>query len=179
MHVYDKNKKLEYNLILQNGLINFNNTKKRFSLKKNDLLNLQETSNKISIEAKKKTDLFIVRSKIRNSQNKLRKYNFMTSIKPRNLWGGKCVSRLLETKNITIVMFDLKKNFQFYDKGHYNEQITWLIKGKMKFFAGKNSKILTPDHGVDIGKYMIHGGISSGAIGFDIFFPKRKEKKYR
>ena len=143
------------------------------------MLTLQTTSEDISIKAKKKSNVFIVRTKIKNSKNKPKKYNFIKNIKPRNLWGGKCISRLLQTKNITIVMFNLKKNFQFYDKGHHNEQITWLFKGKMKFFIGKNSRILTSDHGVDIGKYITHGGISSGAIGFDIFFPKRKEQKYK
>lgn len=179
LNAHNKFKKFEYNLILKNGAVIFQNKKKKINLKENDLLTLQTTNENILIKAKKKSNLFIVRTKIKSYQNKSQKYNFIKNIKPRDLWGGKCISRLLETKNITIVMFNLKKNFQFYDKGHYNEQITWLLKGKMKFFVGKNSRILTSDHGVDIGKYMTHGGISSGAIGFDIFFPKRKEKKYK
>ena len=179
LSVYSKFKKFEYNLLLKNGSVIFQNKKKKINLKQNDLFTLQTTSDDISIKAKKKSNVFIVRTKIKNSQNKSKKYNFIKNIKPRNLWGGKCISRLLQTKNITIVMFNLKKNFQFYDKGHHNEQITWLFKGKMKFFISKNSRILTSDHGVDIGKYITHGGISSGAIGFDIFFPKRKEQKYK
>ena len=48
--------------------------------------------------------------------------------------------------------------------------------------TNKNSssiKTITVDVGVDIGPNHIHGGISSGAIGFDAFFPKRKEQKYK
>ena len=38
---------------------------------------------------------------------------------------------------------------------------------------------LTKQKGVDIGPFHKHGGISNGAIGFDAFFPKRNEKKYK
>ena len=41
-------------------------------------------------------------------------------------------------KELTSVLFDLKRGFKFEDKGHSNEQITWLIKGNMDFNA--NSK---------------------------------------
>ncbi len=40
-------------------------------------------------------------------------------------------------------------------------------------------KTITADIGVDIGPNHIHGGVSSGAVGFDAFFPKRIEEKYK
>ena len=80
---------------------------------------------------------------------------------------------------MTIVLFKLKKNFQFHDEGHKNEQITWLIKGSMDFYRGKNIKKLKFGNGVDIGKYQPHGGISNEALGFDVFYPKRSEKRYK
>jgi quercetin dioxygenase-like cupin family protein len=74
----------------------------------------------------------------------------------------------------------LKKGFEFEDKGHENEQITWLIEGKMNFHSNGESKILTSENGgIDIGPNHLHGGVSEGAIGFDAFFPKRQEAKYR
>ena len=76
-------------------------------------------------------------------------------------------------------MFDLKSGFKFEDKGHPNEQITWLTKGKMSFYAKDQKDILFENSGISVGSNQIHGGMSEGAIGFDAFFPKRKEEKYR
>ena len=72
-------------------------------------------------------------------------------------------------------MFDLKKGFKFYDKGHSNEQITWLVSGSMNFYSHKLKDKLSKK-GIDIGSFHQHGGLSNGAIGFDAFFPKRSEK---
>ena len=80
---------------------------------------------------------------------------------------------------MTVVLFKLKKGFEFHDKGHHNEQITWLIKGKMRFYV-KNSffNLVKNKKSVDIGPFHPHGGTSLGAIGFDAFLPKRSEKRY-
>jgi quercetin dioxygenase-like cupin family protein len=93
--------------------------------------------------------------------------------------GGQCLSRPYESKNLTIVLFDLKPGFEFSDNDHSNEQITWLINGQMNFHVNKIQKILNTENGVSIGPNCPHGGISDGAIGFDVFFPKREETKYK
>ena len=49
----------------------------------------------------------------------------------------------------------------------------------MDFYRGKNIKKLKFGNGVDIGKYQPHGGISNEALGFDVFYPKRSEKRYK
>ena len=80
---------------------------------------------------------------------------------------------------MTVVLFKLKKGFKFHDNGHKNEQITWVIKGKIKFYV--KNKLLTLEANktaVDIGSYDFHGGTSFGAIGFDAFSPNRSEKRY-
>ena len=79
---------------------------------------------------------------------------------------------------MTLVLFDLKPGFKFEDKGHANEQITWLTNGEMAFYSNGNKKTLTADIGVSIGPNHVHGGVSKGALGFDAFFPKRIEEKY-
>ena len=94
-------------------------------------------------------------------------------IKEKNLWCGQIISRPYEGKGLTLVLFDLKPGFKFEDKGHANEQITWLISGKMDFHANGKNKTLTSDIGVDIGPNHIHGGVSGGALGYDAFYPKR------
>ena len=84
-----------------------------------------------------------------------------------------------EGKELTVVLFDLKQGFKFEDKGHDNEQITWLIDGEMAFYANEEKKKLTSDVAVSIGPNHVHGGVSGGALGFDAFFPKRIEEKYK
>ncbi|MDB9774013.1 hypothetical protein OAB21_00085 [Candidatus Pelagibacter sp.] len=96
----------------------------------------------------------------------------------RTFGGGQCISRVYAGENLNLVMFDLKPGFKFNDKGHANEQITWVIKGEMNFYSNKVEKKLNQFNAVDIGENHEHGGISNGAIGFDAFYPKRKEEKY-
>ena len=50
----------------------------------------------------------------------------------------------------------------------------------MNFHSNGESKTLTSENGgIDVGPNHSHGGVSAGAIGFDAFFPKRQEAKYR
>ena len=116
-------------------------------------------------------------SKFNDSKNNF--FNFKKDIKAKDLWGGQIISRPYEGMDLTLVLFDLKPGFKFEDKGHSNEQITWLTKGLMEFYANGEKKTITPDIGVDIGPNHVHGGVSSGAMGFDAFFPKRQETKYK
>ena len=106
-------------------------------------------------------------------------FNFKKDLEARNLWGGQIISRPYEGKELTVVLFDLKPWFKFEDKGHYNEQITWIIEGEMAFYSNSEKKKLTSDIAVSIGPNHVHGGVSGGALGFDAFFPKRIEEKYK
>ena len=106
-------------------------------------------------------------------------FNFKKDIEARDLWGGQCISKPYEGLGLTLVLFDLKPGFKFEDKGHTNEQITWLTMGLIDFHINGKHRTITPGIGVDIGPNHVHGGISSGAIGFDAFFPKRQEVKYK
>jgi len=106
-------------------------------------------------------------------------FNFKKDLESRNLWGGQIISRPYEGKELTVVLFDIKPGFEFEDKGHANEQITWLIEGEMAFYSNGIEKKLTSDLAVSIGPHHIHGGVSEGALGFDAFFPKRIEEKYK
>ena len=69
-------------------------------------------------------------------------FNFKRDVKSKNLWGGQIISRPYESKGLTFVLFDLKKGFKFEDKGHANEQITWLISGEMDFYTNNIRKNL-------------------------------------
>ena len=90
--------------------------------------------------------------------------------------GWQCISRPYLGKDLNLVLFYLKPGFKFDDVGHLNEQITWLIKGKMNFYSKNIKGNLNKYNGVDVGPKHKHGGISRGAIGFDAFFPKEKKK---
>ena len=177
-----KNREIEYNFINLDGLITFEVNKKKFKLtRKFDNLNFTSHNNNFDLKASNNSSFYLIKSKNNKKTKKVKKVNYLSSaeIKKRDLWGGNIVSRVFETENMTIVLFKLKKNFQFHDEGHKNEQITWLIKGSMDFYRGKNKKKLKFGNGVDIGKYQPHGGISNEALGFDVFYPKRSEKRYK
>jgi len=138
------------------------------------------TKKNFSFYSKEKNFFYMISSeKSKKFNNNIIYFNFLKDLKSRNLWGGQIISRPYEGKNLTLVLFDLKPGFKFEDKGHSNEQITWLIKGNMDFYSNSKKKKLCKDLGVSIGSKHLHGGTSKGAIGFDAFYPKRIEKKYR
>lgn len=105
-------------------------------------------------------------------------FNFEKDLEARDLWGSQCISRPYEGGSLTLVLFDLKPGFTFEDKGHANEQITWLTNGSMAFYANGEHRTMTTEVGVDIGDHHVHGGVSDGAVGFDAFYPKKQEAKY-
>ena len=106
-------------------------------------------------------------------------FNFIKDVEKKDLWGGEIISRPYEGKELTLVLFELKQGFKFKDNGHPNQQITWLVEGEMIFHSDNIEKLLNKDTGVSIGPNHAHGGISKGAMGFDAFFPKRVEQKYK
>ena len=161
------------------GNINFDYSKKNINLNKFDAIDLNSAKD-YSFNSSENTTLFMISSnKSKTSDNRSFCFNFKKDIEARNLWGGKIISRPYEGQDLTIVLFELKPGFKFEDKGHQNEQITWLTEGEMDFYSDGIKKNLKTDMGVSIGPNHIHGGLSNGAIGFDAFFPKRVEKKYK
>ena len=172
-----KNEKL---IIIKKGKVNIMVDKKLYKMGKLDALNLFSNCKNLKIMATEDSEIYLV--SCLTNKNKLGNpffFNLKRDIKSKNLWGGKCISRVYYGGELNLVMFNLKKGFKFHDNGHKNEQITWLIKGEMEFYADKKNKLLKIDNGVSIGKNHPHGGVSKGAIGFDAFFPKRNEAKYR
>lgn len=166
--------------IITSGKSKFKSKKKNLNLKKFDAISIFSDNFDYSFECKKDTQLFIVSSeKFKKKKHKCVFFNFKKNIKIIDIWGGQCLSRPYTGIDLNIVMFDLKKGFKFNDKGHSNEQITWLVSGSMRFYSGQLKDKLTNKNGIDIGPFHKHGGLSNGAIGFDAFFPQRIEKKYQ
>ena len=172
--------KREKIFVVTNGTIYFIKDNEKTELNKLDAVDFLSGNQKFEISSNTDASLYMIGSeKSQSMDEKTHFFNFLNDIKPRNLWGGKIISRPYEGKEITLVLFDLKSGFKFEDKGHPNEQITWLTKGKMSFYAKDQKDILFENSGISVGSNQIHGGMSEGAIGFDAFFPKRKEEKYR
>lgn len=166
--------------IFISGKSKFTSNSKNFNLKKLDAISTFSDNFNYNFECKKNTRLFIVSSeKFKKRNQKSIFFNFKKNIKAIDIWGGKCISRPYSGVDLNVVMFDLKRGFKFNDKGHKNEQITWLVSGSMNFYSGNLKNKLTKQKGIDIGSFHEHGGVSNGAIGFDAFFPKRPEKKYK
>ena len=162
------------------GELEIEHENERFLMKEFDALTLFSDEKKYEITCRANSEFYLIGSeKLLPKNYDPHHFNFKRDITPRDLWGGKCISRPYEGNDLNLVLFDLKPGFKFEDKGHDNEQITWLIFGKMDFYANGEHKTLNSDNGVDIGPNHIHGGVSGGAMGFDAFFPKRQEIKYK
>ena len=175
-----KIKKLEKAIIITKGAFSISKKNLSKKLKKFDCIYTKASLKDLKIQTNGRTELFIIfgSNKVK-MDNKLNFFNFEKNLKKTDLWGGKCISRVFNGNGMTLVLFKLIRGFKFYDKGHKNEQLTWLIDGKMKFYVKNKSKLLKVNGAsVDIGPYDYHGGVSLGAIGFDAFSPKRSETKY-
>ena len=175
-----KMEKLEKVIILSKGTLSIKKKNLLKKLKKFDCIHTKSSLKDLKIKNNGKSELFIIfGSKNLKMNNKLNFFNFEKNLKKTDLWGGKCISRVFNGKGMTLVLFKLKKGFRFHDNGHKNEQLTWLVNGKMKFYVKNRSKLLKSNGAsVDIGPHDYHGGMSLGAIGFDAFSPKRSEKRY-
>jgi len=178
-HYHDLREK-EKIFVVTKGNVELKSEKNKVFLEEYDAVNFVSKSQKYQMNFLKDTTTFMISATdLKTFVGEPVFFNFKKDIEAKNLWGGQIISRPYEGRGLTLVLFDLKPGFKFEDKGHDNEQITWLISGKMDFYADGNYKTLNPDIGVDIGPNHVHGGVSGGAIGFDAFFPKRKEVKYK
>lgn len=167
-------------IVTVNGEVEIKIDNKNFVLKEFDALNLYSNNLNYEIESKTNSQIFIISAKDLKPQEKDHIFfNFIKDIVPKDIWGGQCISRVFYGESLNLVLFDLKSGFKFHDKGHQNEQVTWVIKGDMDFYVKNLKKKLCSGLGVDIAGYDVHGGISNGAIGFDAFYPKREEEKYK
>lgn len=151
-----------------------------YTLKEFDALNLYSKNSNYEIKSEEDSKIFIVSAEnLKPFTKNPVFFNFKKDITSHDIWGGKCISRVFFGESLNLVLFDLKKGFNFHDNGHKNEQITWVTNGNLDFYVNNLKKNLSPGKGVDIGSFDKHGGVSNGAIGFDAFYPKREEKKYK
>lgn len=177
---YPKLAEKEKIFVVNKGHVKFESSNQKVSLQDYDAFDLASNEKNYKLNSIDNTSIFMISAiGLNNLNEKTIFFNFKKDIEARNLWGGQIISRPYEGKELTLVLFDLKPGFKFEDKGHANEQITWLISGKMDFHANGKNKTLTSDIGVDIGPNHIHGGVSGGALGYDAFYPKRVETKYK
>ena len=177
-HYHDLREK-EKIFVITKGNVELKSEEYKIFLEKYDAVDFVSKSQKYQMLCLENATAFMISAKdLETFVGKPIFFSFKKDIEARNLWGGQCISRPYEGRGLTLVLFNLKPGFKFEDKGHANEQITWLTEGLMNFHADGKHKTITPDIGVDVGPNHLHGGISSGAIGFDAFFPKRQEVKY-
>ncbi len=166
--------------VVTKGVLEMEHQGSQSLLREYDAVDFVSSSQKYEMKIKEDAVIFMISAKnLVNQSGKPVFFNFKKDIEIKDLWGGQCISRPYEGSGLTLVLFDLKPGFKFEDKGHKNEQITWLIFGKMDFYTDGKHKTLSIDNGVDIGPNHVHGGLSGGAMGFDAFFPKREETKYK
>ena len=152
------------------GGIQFKSNKLNTMLDELGAIQLFSETKGFSFNALQDSCIFMISSKnLKSCNDESTFFNFKKDLDAIDLWGGQIISRPYEGKELTVVFFDLKPGFKFEDKGHTNEQITWLTEGEMDFYVENSKKKLYSGLGVDIASYETHGGVSNGAIGFDAF----------
>ena len=167
-------------IVLTTGNIEISEENKKILMSKFDALNFSINKKDFFIKSLSDSTFYLVSSTSLLKKNlKSVYFNFKEDIAPKDIWGGQCISRPYVGNDLNLVLFDLKPGFKFDDKGHLNEQITWLIDGSMDFYCKDQKQKLYCFNGIDIGRLDPHGGVSNGAIGFDAFFPKREEQEYK
>lgn len=165
--------------VFTSGRVELKKNSKKVFLEKFDALNSFSDEINYEIRCLENSEFYLIScEKFKKINEDSVYFNFEKNIKSKDIWGGQCISRPFVGREINLVLFDLKPGFEFEDKGHFNEQITWLIEGSMDFYSQEIKKKLTYRTGVDIGPNHFHGGVSNGAVGFDAFFPKRGELNY-
>ena len=175
-NIFDKEKII----VTSCGQIEFKSNDKNFLLNEFDALNIYSNNSNYEIKSLNDSQFYVISAIDLKPQKKDPiLFNFIKDIVPKDIWGGQCISRVFFGESLNMALFDLKAGFKFHDDGHSNEQITWVVKGEMEFYVKDLKDKLLPGNGVDIGSYDVHGGISNGAIGFDVFYPKRDEGKYK
>ena len=106
-------------------------------------------------------------------------FNFDKLPASKGVWPGE-TNYIFHTEKVTLMKFTGKKGYVFSDKGHKQEQVTVLLKGEFKFTVEGETRIMKEWGAVFIAPMEKHGGEAlTDVMGIDIFFPKRKEKKYR
>ena len=111
-----------------------------YTLKEFDALNLYSRNSNYEIKSEEDSKIFIVSAEnlkpfIKNPVF----FNFKKDIIPQYL--GVSASRGFFGESLNLVLFDLKKGFNFHDNGHENEQITWVTNGNMDFYVNDLKKI--------------------------------------
>jgi hypothetical protein len=180
-NLFPKIRNKEKILVLSAGSIRLLNNRSEYKMKIFDAANFYIDNDISEIDPMEDSIIYIVSAEnLSSEKGDTLLFNFKDDLTPKEIWGGKCVSRPFQGKNLNLVLFDLKEGFEFRDEGHSNEQITWLIDGKMDFYCnGDLKEELIEKKGVDVGALSVHGGFSRGALGFDAFFPKRNQEEYR
>ena len=140
-HIFPDLKEKEKIFVIIKGNIDFKSNDLDATLNELDAVDIISKTVDYNFKALSDASIFMISSvKSKISEAKTIKFNFKKDIEARNLWGGQIISRPYEGKELTVVLFDLKSGFKFNDKGHANEQITWLINGEMDFYSNSQKK---------------------------------------
>jgi len=95
------------------------------------------------------------------------------------VWRGE-KNRILHTKNVTLMAFDVDKDFVFEDSGHVNEQIVIIHEGSIEYTVGDETRVVGEGDVIVIPPNVPHSARALGkrVKGLDIFTPPRAEKRY-
>lgn len=86
--------------------------------------------------------------------------------------------KLVHTKNMSIVFWDVDKGAEVPEHSHMNEQVMHVIEGEFEFSLNGDTKVYQPGDIVVIAPYKKHSGQALTPCKLmDVFSPVREEYK--
>ena len=103
-------------------------------------------------------------------------FNSFSSVRPYQIWSG-AVARALNGERITVAVIDLDPDLEIPQHHHENEQVGFVLKGRLTMVIGGEEKELTPGDAYRIPGDLPHSARTGpqGASVVDVFAPIRAD----
>jgi quercetin dioxygenase-like cupin family protein len=106
----------------------------------------------------------------------LRTFDSFSGVRPYQIWSG-AVARAVNGERITMAVIDLDPNLDIPQHHHENEQLGFVLQGKVTMVIAGASKELSAGDAYSIGSNVPHSAHTGheGAMVVDIFAPVRAD----
>jgi quercetin dioxygenase-like cupin family protein len=103
-------------------------------------------------------------------------FNSFSSVRPYQIWSG-AVARAVNGERITVAVIDLDPDLEIPEHHHENEQVGFVLKGRLTMVIGGEEKELTAGEAYRIPSDLPHSARTGpeGASVVDVFAPIRAD----
>ncbi|MGH7764141.1 MAG: cupin domain-containing protein [Candidatus Dormibacteraceae bacterium] len=103
-------------------------------------------------------------------------FESFSAVKPYQIWGG-AVARALQGQRLTVAVIDLDPNVDIPEHHHENEQVGFVLQGKVTMVIAGVGRELATGEGYTIPSEVPHSARTGpeGATVVDVFAPTRAD----